>query len=547
MTRIISFFTALLTAVTAFLRPIWFMNDFSFDIDAGKLSGEIANLASNVNVWYMGTQFVDPRPNEENNIFDFVEYVQLMQCSGGSVDRDLFKDPLDRSVLDDYDFSLLLDNCAGIIALGAKPLLKLGSVPLKYSSKTLGDEVFGCNVYPPDDYDVYYDYIAALADALVGRFGKEEVLSWRFGVMTEFENSDWWQAPDGSPESAAEEYCRLYDCTVAALQDVIGKDVVVGAHAMTVTEGLWDEEIFIRHCAEGVNTRTGEKGARLCYLSSSFYDVKTGRYTSGLTPAGCVEHLRSTAEKYGLTGLWYGFDEGRILCGLNSGKDSDQLNSRTMGDTWQAAYDARLFKSLIDCGAEYFSQWYYFSDGLRDGIPTVCYHVARLVSEYAGSKKAEVKRGFTGHIIGGEVDAQAAYNEEENALRAFVYNFKNSLDYKRSADVKLRIKLPEKLRGRLRVTVYTVDDDCNYYDEWSEDRVRYSIGNDCFVWSPDDACVTLLNDPRGRAVFDENRPRYAECAKLVPTTFETDGSEGKAVIPLRLEPNTAVFYKIELA
>ena len=101
----------------------------------------------------MGTTFYSPNPNSENNVFEFVKYIQLMQCSGGTADRDLFVDPLDRSVLDDYDFSRLVENCRGILSLGAKPHLKLGGVPLKY---TTGVEYggFDMNVYPPDEYGV---------------------------------------------------------------------------------------------------------------------------------------------------------------------------------------------------------------------------------------------------------------------------------------------------------------------------------------------------------------------------------------------------------
>ena len=103
----------------------------------------------------------------------------------------------------------------------------------------------------------------------IQRNGKEEVLSWRFGVMTEFENADWFIANDGNANSAFKEYCKLYDYTVQALIDVIGEDVYVGAHAMSVTEGQWDERDFIEHCAKGTNYKTGETGTKICYLSGS--------------------------------------------------------------------------------------------------------------------------------------------------------------------------------------------------------------------------------------------------------------------------------------
>ena len=83
----------------------------SFTVDTTSLGEPIHNIVGHVNVWDMGTQFYDAQNNPENDVFEFVEYVQLMQCSGGTVQRDLFKNPTDRSVLDDYDFDRLLKNC----------------------------------------------------------------------------------------------------------------------------------------------------------------------------------------------------------------------------------------------------------------------------------------------------------------------------------------------------------------------------------------------------------------------------------------------------
>ena len=167
-------------------------NKFTFTVDTTKTHNTLYNVVNNVNIWSIeGNPFVNAQINEENNIFEFVEYVQFMQCSGGTEARDLFKDPLDRTVLDDYDFTVLIENCRGVLELGGKPMLKLGSVPLKYSEKAATDAGFGMNRYPPDDFDVYYDYIKAIAKALVKEFGKKEVLTWRFGVMTEYENADW--------------------------------------------------------------------------------------------------------------------------------------------------------------------------------------------------------------------------------------------------------------------------------------------------------------------------------------------------------------------
>lgn len=545
---------ALFTSVVMFFGTVWnagisAVNSYSFTVDTSELGDVLVNPASNVNIWSIqGNPFVGVKINEENNIFEFVDYIQLMQCTGGNADRDLFKDPYDRTVLDDYDFTKLIENCRGIIGLGAKPMLKLGSVPLKYSAKASEDEYFGTNVYPPDDYDVYYNYIAAIAQALVDEFGKEEVLSWRFGVMTEYENSDWFMAVSGDPDESAVEYCKLYDYTVQALIDVIGEDIFVGAHAMTVTEGLWDERTFINHCANGTNYKTGEKGSRICYLAASFYDVAPGEATGGMNFENTMKHLKTAADEAGLENLIFGVDEGRILYGNSHGAIDRQLNTRTVGFTYQAAYDARIYRTMFNNNINYFSSWSFLSGGLINGNPTVSYHVARNAAKFDGAKLAETKKTYRALFPNIEVDAVSAYNEETQTVHVMAYNYKNDVDYKNTAKINFTLKVPQFDCEKVRVTAYVIDDDCNYFDEWQEDRVKYGIGDDCFDWSPDDpeiGSMTTLSAQWARDIyFNELEAKYKECSELEPVASEAEVKNGKVKLDIKLDPNAVVFYEI---
>ncbi len=545
---------SLLASIIAFFGLIGsfctdMINNYRFTVDA-SVSGEvISNPASTVNVWSIeGNPFVGKKINEKNNIFEFVNYVQFMQCTGGNAQRDLFVDPYDKTVLDDYDFTVLIENCRGVIELGAKPFLKLGSVPLKYSEKASADEFFGTNIYPPDDYNVYYNYIAAIAQALVDEFGREEVLTWRFGVMTEYENSDWFMAVSGDPDDSAAEYCKLYDYTVAALIDAVGENVFVGAHSMTVTEGLWDEAYFINHCANGTNYKTGETGTRLCYLSASFYDTEPGEYTEGKNLPETIAYLRKTAESAGLKDLIYGIDEGRILRGTKGGKDSDELLSRACGYTYQAAYDARIYKQMFENGIDYFSAWSYLSNGFSEGNPTVSYHVAEQASKFGGARLAETKAAKKGLVPFAQVDAVSAFSAENDTLHIMAYNFKNKLDYTATADVKFTVKVPQFDGKNVKITAYVIDDDCNYFDEWVSDREKYDIGDDCFCWSPEDPQIdnpTVLADPEARAIYqNELFAEYSECSKLVPEVRTAAVENGEISLSITLNPHAVVFYEI---
>ncbi len=545
--------TAFFTSVLAFLlTPIIAIfpssNDYSFSIDTAATGSILPNAVSNINIWNAkgSSDFADPKINEENNIFDFVEYVQLMQCTGGAADRDLFVDPYDFDTLDDYDFSSLITSCKGILEYGAKPHLKLGSVPLKYSALAKTDTTFGTNVYPPDDYNVYYNYIYAIGEALVNEFGADEVLTWRFGVMTEYENADWFKAADGTPESTATEYCKLYDYTVAALQDSIGDDIFVGAHSMTVTEGLWDESIFIEHCAKGTNYKTGAKGTRICFLAASFYDSNPGEFTTGKTLEECIDFLQEKAENAGLKGLIFGIDEGRILCGNNSGADDNQLLSRTVGYTYQAAYDARLYTQLFRAGGDYLSSWQYLSGGLFEGNPAITYHVAKNVAGFGGMTQVSTENTKKGLLIQSEVDCVSAVNPEDGSVLLMAYNFKNDVDYKYSIDTKFNLSVPQLDGKTVEVKLYRIDDSCNYFDEWMQDRETYGIGNDCFGWSPDCPVIEgMLRDENARNIyFSELRDKYKECSVLTPETVTMTVENGTLAINETINPNGVLFVEI---
>lgn len=517
-------------------------------VDSKPAGGTISNKVSTVNVWDMGTSFYNARKDPDYDVYEFVEYVQLMQCSGGALQRDLFRDPSDTDVQDDYDFSRLVENCRGILALGAKPFLKLGGVPLKYSDDPLLGG-FGMNVRPPRDYTVYYDYICALADALVQAFGRDEVASWRFGVMTEFENDDWFYAGDKDAGASLEAYCRLYDYTVQALVDTIGEDVFVGAHAMAVTEGLWDETEFIRHVAEGTNYATGKTGTRICYLSASFYDVSPGIFTSGKTLPQTIGDLREAAERYGLNDLLYGVDEGRILQ-ASPGKDSAELISRTVGYTWQAAYDARLWTQAVRNNIDWFSSWGYLSNGLH-GYPTISYHVANAVHRMAGEEQLGLRTSCEPlrKLTGIEVDGCASADPDTGTTHVLLYNFRNKLTYKKSASVQLTLSLPQFAGQTVTLREWRIDDDCNFFDEWQQDRKTYGITDDCFAWSPDDPWLdstATLHDPDARNVYMQSlRDKYAACAALSPTEAAVPvPADGTLALNRTLAPSGVLMLEI---
>lgn len=542
---VLAFFTALWGNIYAFFNNL--VNDYTFTVDAAQLGEVLPNVKSNLNRF--GGRFPeDPIVNDEYNPYEFIDYIQLMECSGGNADRDLFREPNNFDVIDDYDFSALLASCRGILKTGAKPLLKLGNVPAKLSRQTLaaaGADLggFNVNVYPPDDYNEYYEYIKATAEALVSEFGIDEVRSWRFGVMTEYENADWFRAVSGDPAESAEEYCKLYDYTVKALIDVIGEDVFVGAHSMTCSEGLWDEAGFIRHCGEGVNYATGKKGSRICYLAASYYENRPGDAGDRLTVPQITAFFRETAESVGLTGLIYGVDEGRVLTGNATGANSYELPSRTVGDTWQASFDARLVKQMFDSGMNYFSSWEYCSLGENHGLPTVSYFVAKHAADFEGARLAAVNTARKGAIFKAEVETSAAFDEDANTLRIMAYNYRNKVNYKANAELTFNVSAPQFADGEAKVKMYMINDDCNWFDEWRKDRVELGITDDKFSWSPDDGCPNFT-DGEARQTFLGLQEKYADHCRLEPVESAVQVKDGAFTLNAELDPFAVVFFEV---
>ena len=373
----------------------------SLSIDGTRPGRILPNTQSTLCMWHLSrSAFRHVKRNPACDVLEFAEYVEVMGATGGSKDRDCLKNPDDRAVLDDYDFTRLVEGCRGILGLGLKPYLKLGNVPPKFSSDVSGGS-FHMNVRPPDDFAVYGRYMTACAKALLEAFGRDELRTWRFAVLTEFENGGWFKDASGDPDKTFHAYCRLYETTVESFANVIAPDVTIGVHAMAVTEGLWDERRFIKYAAE--------RKLPLKFVTASFYDRKPGQPTTGLTLPKTIAHLRNAAEATGLTNLFYAVDEGRLLFGATRKKANDALGLRVVGDTYQAAYDARVVKQLYDSGAEYFASWGYMSgpNTFFEGLPSVSFHVARHAAKFKGMRRLPVAAEDPAPA-GMEIDAVAA-------------------------------------------------------------------------------------------------------------------------------------------
>lgn len=515
----------------------------SFQIDATQRGKIIGNKVSTVNIWQHQTW--KPGKDEGADLSKFVEHVQFMQATGGNASRDMFLDPTNLDVVDDYEFSSLIASCHNVLNVNAKPLIKL-SVPDKFSRERMEDG-FSVDALPPDDYEVYYNYIHAIAEALVEEFGLKEVRSWGWGVLVEFENESWFHDKDKSPEGSRDAFFKLYDYSYAALSDVLGPDVYIGAHAMACTEGLWDERDFLDHCAKDVNAKTGERGVPIKYFACSFYDDAPW-LAHPMTLAETVGRIRERALSLGLNDLRYGVDEGRILY-ATPGKDGKDLVWRIVAQTFQAGYDAHTFKIMVDNDIDYFSAWSYSSAGAYSGYPLLAYRVAEKLYDFRNAKLLALTSEKS-LAEGVECEAVAAFDEDANSLLLTAYNFKFDLNYEDSASMTFSIDAPFWKDKDVEVVETTIDDEENFFCQWLKDREEYKITDDMFHWSPDSGCLDMsFIDPNARDLyFNKLRPGYLAKANTPPRTSTKTvhvDSDGKIQLSKTLARHAVVFYTIK--
>lgn len=525
----------------------------NISIDLSVQSQVIKNIFSDVNVWDFRTDWLskvhDLRRDYFSTNYPFLKTIQFMTATGGSMERDLFIDPANRSDLTDYRFTDLISALHNVVNHGLKPMIITGNVPLKYSINPIKG-VFGVNVRPPFNYTVYYNYIKALAGTLVSEFGINEVKTWSWGVLTEYENKDWLLAADSTPAMTKIAYFKLYDYTVAALQSSIGADnLVVGAHSMTVTEGLWDELDFIDHVSKGLNFKTGTVGTQINFLSASYYDLSPGEAIAhSLTLRNTIGKLRDRAIADGLKDLKYGIDEGRIWGGPVD--DKRPLSSRIVALSFQGASDARMFKTMTDMNADWFSTWGLATEGISGGVPSVGTHIASLGYKMAGDKRVNLMISGKPKDSTNEINGICSINSDRHIVHLMIYNYNNNMNSTSSESPTIVINhISPDSGAAVSVEEWIVDDTHgNFWPGWWSDLKVRGLTNSSFAWSKYSLEIpgNLVNKS-DRDYWYSRESIYQSMATMHPVTFTPKIMANSLILTPVLSHHGVVFFEIKNA
>lgn len=339
-------------------------------------------------------------------------------CSGDGAGRskwgssDVYTEDADGNAV--YRWDIIDGILDAYIETGCVPFVELGFMPQVLSAAPPGtpydDLRTGGWRYPPKDYDRWQDLMQSLAEHCLARYGLREVSRWYWELWNEPDIFYW--------EGTVQEYCRLYDHTVAGLVAVLPQARVGGPGTTNPANPRAGEFLraFLDHCTHGTSAATGERGTRLDFIS---FHTKGGGYrrrvdASKETPTiyTLVRHVKAGLEIIG------GFPElarTEIILsecdpdGWAAGSKYDNSNLQYRNTQYYASYVACTACKMIDLTVDslrvdgmltwafQFENREYF-EGLRtlstNNIDKPVLNVFRLLSELGGDASSPDEWGL---------------------------------------------------------------------------------------------------------------------------------------------------------
>src|SRR4051794_17085727 len=153
-----------------------------------------------------------------------------------------------------YDWTKFDTYLQAITSAGMRPVMELSFMPTALALK-------GNNKDAPKDYAVYKQFIQAVVQHCVDKYGAADVGQWYWEVWNEPDYAGFWNGTNASEAVAAKmtEYYTLYDNAVDAITAVI-PNAIVGGPATTGPDKI---AAFLQHC------KTANK--RVTFASSHVY------------------------------------------------------------------------------------------------------------------------------------------------------------------------------------------------------------------------------------------------------------------------------------
>jgi xylan 1,4-beta-xylosidase len=139
-----------------------------------------------------------------------------------------------------HDFTIVDRIYDTLQSIGLKPVVEIGFMPRDLASDASRTVfAYGAIISPPKDYNRWGDLARALAQHLVDRYGRDEVVGWDFEVWNEANLEVFWSG-------TKQEWLHLYDVTAAAVKSVDERIAVGGPSSAAAG---WVDDL-LAHCRE---------------------------------------------------------------------------------------------------------------------------------------------------------------------------------------------------------------------------------------------------------------------------------------------------------
>ena len=367
-----------------------------------------------------------------------------------------------------YSWGILDRIMDTIIETGCVPFVEVGFMPRALSSAPPGEPYQGPTApgwrYPPTDYGRWMELVRALGTHCLERYGLREVSRWYWELWNEPDISYW--------RGSVDEYCRLYDYTVAGLTSVLPQAKVGGPGTTSPGRPAAGAflDAFLRHCTSGTNAVTGQVGTRLDYVSfhskGGGYGIEPDAPKKTPTISALVGHVTAGLDIAGRFPELRGHEVVLSECdpdGWAAGSIRDNPNLFYRNTEYYASYVASAACKLLELADErgprvdgmltwafQFEGGEHFA-GLRtlstNGIDKPVLNVFRLLSRLGGTRL-----GLTSGPAcspsgrGGGVDASSAPDvsgiaatNELGVIQVFLVSHHDDWDVHGSTEVTIRV------------------------------------------------------------------------------------------------------------
>ncbi|BCU75888.1 hypothetical protein [Luteolibacter sp. LG18] len=391
-----------------------------------------------------------------------------------------------------YDWTITDKIFDAYLERGVRPYVQLGFMPQALSTKpepyrhhwtpeAKYDTIYLGWTYPPKDYAKWEELCYQWAKHCLEKYGKAEVDTWWWQLWNE-PNIGYWRGTQ-------DEFYKLYDHSVAGVRRAL-PNARIGGPETAGGPGGGTLEKFLKHCQEGSNTVTGQKGTPLDLIS--FHAKGQPKFVNGHVQMGIANQLRDINGAFSVIAKFPEYKSTPIVigesdpegCAACQGPQNGYRNG-TMYSSYTAASFARKHELAARHGVNLegaltwafeFEDQPYFA-GFRvlasNGIDHPVLNVFRMFSKMTGenlpvaSDSAIPLDDIMKNGVRGKADVSALASMDKHRLAVMVWHYHDDDVSGPDAAVNLTLPgLPVKA-AEAKLSHYRIDEThSNAYTLW---------------------------------------------------------------------------------